>query len=84
VIPGLDILAFADRSYLLCIGLGDKPSLITVGWYRWYPDFIELDRMHRGPWHLSNSRRFQRMSHVFHAATSGRDLTAAERELLSD
>ena len=76
---GVGVKAFLDRSYWIDFGLADnKPPALTVGWYRWHPDFVELNRLHRGPWHLSESKRFRRMSHVFQATTS-RELTLLEQ-----
>jgi hypothetical protein len=80
--PGVGVLAFADHSYLINLGLSDtKAPFLTIGWYRFRPDFLEFDRTQRGPWHFSESSRFRRMSHQFQAATTGRELTAAEQEL---
>jgi hypothetical protein len=42
--PGFQILAFADRSYLIDIGCDHKPPLVVIGWYRWHPDSIEFKR----------------------------------------
>jgi len=79
-LPGVHVFAFLDQSYLISFGFSnDKPSVLTVGWYRWHPDFIDLDRFQRGPWHFSESRRFRRMSHLFQAATRDRELTPLER-----
>jgi hypothetical protein len=52
--PGFQILAFADRSYLIDIGSDRKPPLIVIGWYRWHPNSIELKRWGWGPWPRDN------------------------------
>jgi hypothetical protein len=83
--PGVAVLAFGDRSYLIDFGWSkDKPPFLTIGWYRWHPDFIDAERASWGPWHFSESMRFRRMSHVFQAAVTGRELTATERELVDE
>jgi hypothetical protein len=41
---GFQILAFADRSYIIDIGANHKPALVSIGWYRWHPDSIECPR----------------------------------------
>jgi hypothetical protein len=45
--PGLQILAFADHTYLIDIGRDDKPPLVTIGWDRWWPDSIRFPRWRR-------------------------------------
>jgi hypothetical protein len=48
-VPGVSVRAFLDRSYLIDFGFAShKPPFLTVGWYRWHPDFIELDRTRMG------------------------------------
>ena len=47
---GVTILAFRDHSYLIDIGRRDKVALVEIGWDRWHPNFIELQRWNRGPW----------------------------------
>jgi hypothetical protein len=49
-LPGFDVLAFADHSYLINIGSDRKIPLITIGWYRWHPNSIEFPRWGLGPW----------------------------------
>jgi hypothetical protein len=39
---GFQILAFADRSYVIDIGAAHRPALVSIGWYRWHPDSIEF------------------------------------------
>jgi hypothetical protein len=79
-LPGVGISAFLDRSYLVDFGFAEnKPPALTVGWYRWHPDFVELNRTRRGPWHFSESKRFRRMSHLFQAAARLRELTPLEQ-----
>jgi hypothetical protein len=83
--PSVTLLAFGDRSCLINVGFSEhKPPLITIGWYRWHPDFIEADRTGWGPWHFSEPMRFRRMSHIFQAATTGRQLNRAEREVVGE
>jgi hypothetical protein len=42
--PGVSVRAFLDHSYLIDFAFaGDKPPFLTVGWYRWHPDFLELN-----------------------------------------
>jgi hypothetical protein len=85
ILPGVSILAFLDHSYLIVLGLSSsKAPFMTIGWYRFHPDFLEFDRTHRGPWHFSESMRFRRMSHRFQAACTGRELTAEEQQLAAE
>jgi hypothetical protein len=49
-LPGFQILAFDDHSYLLSIGAHNKVALLTLGWHRWHPNFIEFERWGLGPW----------------------------------
>jgi hypothetical protein len=44
---GIQILAFADRSYEIDIGSADKPPLVVIGWYRWWPEDIEFPRLRK-------------------------------------
>jgi hypothetical protein len=46
---GVQILAFADHSYIIDIGCDKKPSLVSLGWYRWRPNYIEFPRWQRPP-----------------------------------
>ena len=48
-VPGFQILAFADHSYLIDIGSDAKPPLITIGWYRWKPDSLAFPRWRKLP-----------------------------------
>jgi hypothetical protein len=41
---GFDILAFADRTYLVQFGRDRKPPFLIVGWCRWYPCSVEFPR----------------------------------------
>jgi hypothetical protein len=40
-------LAFADRSYTMMIGNKQKPPLLEVGWYRWWPKSLGFPRWRR-------------------------------------
>jgi hypothetical protein len=47
---GVTIYAFADHTYLMDIGFGDKIPLVSIGWVRWRPDEIGFPRWDLGPW----------------------------------
>jgi hypothetical protein len=40
-------LAFADRSYTIMIGNKQKPPLLELGWYRWWPTSLSFARLSR-------------------------------------
>jgi len=44
---GLQILAFADHTYLLDFGSDKKPPFMTLGWSRWYPCSLDFPRLHK-------------------------------------
>jgi hypothetical protein len=43
-LPGVTVLAFADRSYHLMLGSGDKPPLAELGWAKWRPNYVRFPR----------------------------------------
>jgi hypothetical protein len=44
---GFQILAFADHTYLIDFGSDKKPTLMTVGWCRWYPCLLRFPRFRK-------------------------------------